>query len=157
MASSSAATRDGIWHRVDGRGDLVQLPDIVVFRWEAPLFFANAGIFRQQLRSLVRRRQPRWIVLQCEAVTDVDVTAAERLEQLDIQLNEQGVHLAFVELRDRLAGLLLRYGLYETLDRDHFYDSMDEALEAIATLDAARGVGPEGDTTTVEEAEDDNG
>jgi high affinity sulfate transporter 1 len=146
----------GIWHRVDGRGDLARLPDIVVFRWEAPLFFANAGIFRQQVRSLVRRRQPRWIVLQCEAVTDVDVTAAERLEQLDIQLNEQGVHLAFVELRDRLAHLLLRYGLFETLDRDHFYDSMDEALEAIATEDAARGVGPEGNITTVEEAEDDN-
>jgi MFS superfamily sulfate permease-like transporter len=130
---------EGGWHRADGRDDLVQLPEVVVFRWEAPLFFANAGLFRQHLRALVRDRQPRWIVLQCEAVTDVDVTAAEKLEQLDRQLNEQGVHLAFVEMRDRLAELLLRYGLFDTLDRDHFYDSVEEALAAIAAEDERGG------------------
>ena len=54
---------------------------MVVYRWEAPLFFANAGIFRQEIRTLVRRRQPRWVVLQCEAITDIDVTAADMLEQ----------------------------------------------------------------------------
>jgi high affinity sulfate transporter 1 len=127
----------GGWHTSEGQDDLEELPGIVVYRWEAPLFFANAGMFRQHLRSLVREQRPRWIVLQCEAVTDVDVTAAEKLEELDKQLNEQGVHLAFVEMRDRLRDLLLRYGLYETLDRDHFYASMDEALAAIAAEDAA--------------------
>jgi len=95
-------------------------------------------LFRENLRELARERRPRWIVIQCEAVTDVDVTAAEKLEQLDKQLNTQGVHLAFVELRDRLADLLLRYGLFETLDRDHFYPSMDVALAAIARMDAER-------------------
>lgn len=125
----------GGWHMIDDREDLEELPGIVVYRWEAPLFFANAGTLRENLRSIVREKQPRWVVLQCEAVTDVDVTAAEKLEQLDKQLNEQGVHLAFVELRDRLAALLLRYGLFDTLDRDHFYPSMDEALAAIARED----------------------
>ena len=128
----------GGWHTTAGDGELEELPGIVVYRWEAPLFFANAGMFRQNLRSLVREKQARWVVLQCEAVTDVDVTAAEKLEQLDHQLNEQGVHLAFVELRDRLEVLLLRYGLFETLDRDHFYPTMDAALAAIALEDAAR-------------------
>ena len=140
----------GLWHKVDddtdgdtgtgaGAGDgLEEVPGIVVYRWEAPLFFANSGMFRENLRELARERRPRWIVIQCEAVTDVDVTAAEKLEQLDKQLNTQGVHLAFVELRDRLADLLLRYGLFETLDRDHFYPSMDVALAAIARMDAER-------------------
>ena len=122
----------GAWHQTDGRDDLEELPDIVVFRWEAPLFFANAGLFRQALRALVRESHPRWVVLQCQAVTDIDVTAAEKLEQLDRQLNEEGVHLAFVELRGRLEELLLRYGLFETLDRDHFYPSVGAALAAIA-------------------------
>jgi high affinity sulfate transporter 1 len=122
----------GGWHKVDGRDDLEQLAGIVVFRWEAPLFFANSGLFRQTIRTLVNEKRPRWIILQCEAVTDIDVTAAEKLEQLDRQLNDQGVNLAFVELRDRLQELLLRYGLFETLDRDHFYPSVDEALAAIA-------------------------
>ena len=83
-----------------------EVPGIVVYRWEAPLFFANAGIFRRQVRELVRERQPGWVVLQCEAITDVDVTAAEMLEQLDNELNAAGVHLAFVELRDRLQDLV---------------------------------------------------
>ena len=71
------------WHSVDQYPAARQIPGIVVYRWEAPLFFANAGIFRKQVRDLVRDRQPRWVVLQCEAITDVDVTAAAMLEQLD--------------------------------------------------------------------------
>jgi high affinity sulfate transporter 1 len=120
------------WHSINGNGDAEGIPDVLVFRWEAPLFFANAGIFRQQVRALVRDRQPKWVVLQCEAMTDIDVTAAEMLEQLDIELNEQGIHIAFVELRTRLHHLVHRYGLFATLDRDHFYDSIDEALTEIA-------------------------
>jgi high affinity sulfate transporter 1 len=108
-----------------------ELPDVVVYRWEAPLFFANAGMFRQQVRSLVRERKPRWVVLQCEAITDIDVTAADVLEQLDIELNDQGINIAFVELRERLKDLVYDYGLFATLDADHFYGSIEEALADI--------------------------
>ncbi len=109
------------WHGVDAYPDARQIPGVVVFRWEAPLFFANAGEFRQQIRHLVRERRPDWVVLQCEAVTDVDVTAAEVLKQLDIELNAAGINMAFAEMRGRLQDLTFRYGLFETLDRDHFY------------------------------------
>ena len=50
-------------------------------------------------------------MLQCEAITDIDVTAAEMLEQLDKELNAAGVHMAFVEMRSRLQDLTQRYGL----------------------------------------------
>jgi high affinity sulfate transporter 1 len=122
--------RDG-WHHAEEQDLAGQRSDVIVFRWEAPLFFANANMFREQVRHQVRRQQPRWVVLQCEAITDIDVTAAEVLERLDLELNEQGVHLAFVELRSRLQDLVYRYGLFATLDRDHFYGSIDEALAAI--------------------------
>ncbi len=89
------------------------------------------GIFRQEIRKLVRARQPRWVVLQCEAITDIDVTAADMLERLDHELNARGINMAFVELRDRLQDLVLRYGLLETLDREHFYPTVDRALEEI--------------------------
>jgi anti-anti-sigma regulatory factor len=69
--------------------------------------------------------------VQCEAVTDIDITAAGMLEQLDKELNAQGIHMAFVELRSRLQDLVKRYGLLETLDRDHFYPSVATALAAI--------------------------
>ncbi|MET0147063.1 MAG: sulfate permease [Ilumatobacteraceae bacterium] len=121
------------WHSIRGSPDAVARADVLVYRWEAPLFFANAGMFRQQVRHLVRKGQPRWVVLQCEAITDIDVTAADMLERLDRELNGEGVNVAFVELRSRLHDLVFRYGLFETLDRDHFYDSIDEALAAIDT------------------------
>ena len=104
---------------------------MVVFRWEAPLFFANSGIFADQVRELVQQRRPSWVVLQCEAITDIDVTAAGMLERLDNELNAKGVHLAFVELRTRLHDLVHDYGLFKTLDRDHFYPSIEEALTDI--------------------------
>jgi high affinity sulfate transporter 1 len=127
---------DGLdgWHDLAAHPEARQLTGVVVYRWEAPLFFANAGAFRQQVRHLVREHRPDWVVVQCEAITDVDVTAAEMLEQLDVELNAQGVHMAFAEMRTRLQELTLRYGLFETLDRDHFYPTIDVALEAVRTL-----------------------
>jgi len=127
------------WHSVEAYPEAEQVPGVVVYRWEAPLFFANAGIFRQEVRRLVRRRRPRWIVLQCEAITDIDVTAADMLERLDRELNAQGVSIAFVELLSRLQELVLRYGLLETLDREHFYPSVKSALEAIGAEELAAG------------------
>ncbi len=117
------------WHSVDAYPDARQLPGIVVFRWEAPLFFANAGAFRQEVRRLVREDEPSWVVVQCEAITDIDVTAGEMLVQLDDELNGKGIHLAFAEMRSRIQDLALRYGLLETLDRDHFYPTLERALE----------------------------
>ncbi len=119
------------WHAVDQHPSAVEPDGAVVYRWEAALFFANAGEFRRQVRQLARHRQPSWIVLQCEAITDIDVTAAEMLERLDTELNAEGIHLAFVELRDRLHQLLLDYGLLEVLDRQHFYPTLEAALAAI--------------------------
>ena len=127
----------GGWHDVATNDDAVERDGIVVYRWEAALFFANAGAFRDQIRTLARTRSPRWIVVQCEAITDIDVTAAGLLEQLDRELNDEGIHLAFVEMRRRLQDLVLRYGLFETLDRDHFYPSIEAALRAIDAEESA--------------------
>jgi high affinity sulfate transporter 1 len=124
---------DGIggWHDTTGFPEAQREPGIVVFRWEAPLFFANAGAFRRQVRQLARRPGTQWIVLQCEAVTDIDVTAAGMLEALDEQLNAEGIHMAFVEMRHRLQEMALRYGLMNTLDADHFYPTIEAALAEI--------------------------
>ncbi len=136
---------DGLdgWHALSRYPDAGEVDGVVVFRWEAPLFFANAGMFRQQIRRLRVRRGPRWLVLQCEAITDIDVTAADMLRRLDQELNAQGVHVAFAELRSRLQDLVLRYGLLETLDRDHFYPSIGAALEAIDAEERDGASGPE--------------
>ena len=131
----------GGWHAVSVHPEGRQVDGIVVFRWEAPLFFANACQFRDQVRALVRDSSPAYVVLQCEAVTDIDVTAAEVLKDLDEELNAKGVHLAFVELRDRLADLIVRYDLDATLQAEHFYASVEEAVAALAS---ERDGGPAG-------------
>ena len=128
------------WHSTKRYPDASQLPGIVVYRWEAPLFFANAGAFRDEIRRIVRKRKPEWIVVQSEAITDIDVTAGDMLAQLDEELNAQGVHLAFAEMRARLQELVTRYGLMETLDRKHFYPTLESAITATQRhVDRARG------------------
>ncbi|MET0421964.1 MAG: SulP family inorganic anion transporter [Acidimicrobiia bacterium] len=119
------------WHSIDELAGATEIADVLIYRWEAPLFFANAGAFRQQIRRLVTEREPQWIVIQCEAITDIDVTAAAMLEQLDEELNAAGRHMAFVEMRSRLQDLVRLHGLFETLDRDHFYPSIETALRDI--------------------------
>ena len=119
------------WHNVERYPAARQVPGIVVYRWEAPLFFANSSAFRTQIRHVVADRHPSWVIVQCEAMTDVDVSAARMLEQLDRELNATGVHMAFAEMRTRLQDLVRRYGLFETLDRDRFYPTLEAAMAAI--------------------------
>jgi len=60
---------------------------------------------------------------------------------LDVELNEQGVHMAVVEMRDRLRELALWYGLMRTLDHDHVHPSMEAAMDAIAGTPGPEGIG----------------
>jgi high affinity sulfate transporter 1 len=119
------------WHRTDRFPDAEETEGVIVYRWEAPLFFANAGIFRQEIRKRVHHRKPRWVVLQCEAITDIDVTAADMLDKLDRELNDKGIKVVFVEMRTRIEDLLERYGLFATFTREHVYPSIDVALRGI--------------------------
>ncbi|HEX3333489.1 MAG TPA: SulP family inorganic anion transporter [Acidimicrobiales bacterium] len=128
----------GGWHNVERYPEATEQPGVVVFRWEAPLFFANSAAFRTQVRRQVRRRRPSWVVIQCQAITDIDVSAAQMLENLDLELNAQGVHMAFVEMRQRLQELVLRYGLFETLDHDRFYPTLEAGLAAVASETGSR-------------------
>jgi high affinity sulfate transporter 1 len=121
----------GDWHNVERFPDAREVPGVVVYRWEAPLFFANCSSFRTQVRQAVAARDVSWVVIQSGAITDIDVSAAQMLEQLDVELNARGVHLAFVELRSRLQTLLRKYELFDQIDQEHIYPSLDAALAAI--------------------------
>ncbi len=122
----------GEWHSVERFPDARQLPGVAVYRWEAPLFFANCSAFRNQLRETLRARPVPWVVIQSEAIVDIDISGAQMLEQLDREFNAKGVHLAFVGMRTRLQLLLQRYELFEQIDQSHFYADLDAGLRAIA-------------------------
>lgn len=96
------------WHSITSVPDATEVSGVVVYRWEAPLFFANASIFQEQVRALVKERTPRGFIVQSEAITDVDITAADVIIRLTAELGEKGIELVFVEMRDRLVNRLQR-------------------------------------------------
>jgi STAS domain len=82
---------------------------------------------------------PRWIVVAAEPITDVDTTAADMLHNLDVALNDDGVHLVFAELKDPVRHKIDRYELTRTIDSSHFFPTLEAAIAAFqAELGAER-------------------
>ena len=109
--------------------DAEQLTGLVIFRFDAPLFFANARTFREQIRRFAAAEpRPQWILIAAEPITDVDTTAADMLTDLDEELNANGTSLVFAELKDPVRAKLERYQLIGPLDPKHFFPTIDAAL-----------------------------
>ncbi len=68
------------------------------------------------------------MIIAAEPITDVDTTAADMLVKLDEELNADGIHLAFAELKDPVRDKLERYSIYETIDPAHFYPTIKAAI-----------------------------
>ena len=125
-----------------GYHDLSVHPDgrvpagLVIYRFDAPLLFANARTFRDEVRALsVAVPAPRWIVIAAEPITDVDITAADMLQALDEEVNALGISLVFAELKTPVRRKIDRYELTRTIDASHFFETLDAAVEAFEALD----------------------
>ena len=110
-----------------------EVPGLLILRWSAPLFFANANQFRDRIRELVKASPtaPQWIVVAAEPITDIDTTAATMLADLDLELNSAGIHLVFAELQTAVRDTITRYGLLETIEEAHLFRSVSEAVEVL--------------------------
>jgi high affinity sulfate transporter 1 len=119
------------YHDVHSYPGANHLPGLVIYRFDGPLFFANAKTFRDEVRRLARAKPPpTWIVIAAEPVTDVDTTASDVLEDLDETLNSQGISLVFAELKDPVRHKIERYGLTRTIDPRHFFPTIEAAVTA---------------------------
>jgi len=120
------------YHDISRYPEAKQIPGLLIVRWDAPLFFANANLFREKLRAVVARADPPpiWVLVAAEPVTNIDTTAGEMLADLDEELNARHVHLVFAELKDPVKDKMVRYGLLETIDSRHFYPTLESAVEA---------------------------
>jgi high affinity sulfate transporter 1 len=120
------------YHDITQYPEATQIPGLLMIRWDAPLFFANANIFRKTIREMLAKMdtKPHWILVAAEPVTDVDTTAAEMLVDLDVELNAGDIHLVFAELKEPVKGKIIRYGLLETIDSRHFYPTLETAVAA---------------------------
>jgi high affinity sulfate transporter 1 len=105
------------------------LPGLVVYRFDAPLIFANARMFGEAMRALAEDRPDvRWLIIAAEPITDVDTTASDMLHELDLWLNEREISLVFAEMKDPVREKIERYELARTIDPAHFFRTLDEAL-----------------------------
>ncbi len=107
-----------------------RIPGLVIARFDAPLFFANGAAFDRFVRRLVEAAPTpvRWVVIAAEPITDVDVTAADELVELDDHLRLGGVHLVFAELKGPAKDRLARYGLTERFGPDRFFPTIGTAV-----------------------------
>ncbi len=104
---------------------------LVAFRWDAPLFHANATIFRDHVRDAIAEADApvRCVVIAAEPITDVDVTAADMLATLRDELAARRIALVFAEMKGPVKDRLRTYGLFEKIGADHFFPTVTDAIE----------------------------
>lgn len=118
------------YHDITRYPDARQIPGLVLFRWDAPLFFANAEFFRERVRAAMAKSPTpvRWLVVAAEPVTSVDVTAGDTLAELDKALHAEGIRLCFAELKDPVKDKLKKFGLLAQLGEDDFFPTIGAAV-----------------------------
>jgi len=120
------------YHDITRYPDAKRIPGLVLFRWDAPLFFANAEFFHERaLDAVASSPTPvRWLVIAAEPVTSVDVTAADVVCELDDQLRTAGIDLSFAEMKDPVKDKLKRFGVYTRIGESSFFQTLGEAVNA---------------------------
>lgn len=124
---------DGLkgYHDISRHPEGKRIPGLVLFRWDAPLFFANAAIFQEHvLRAVAEAPTPtKWVVVAAEPVTDIDITAADMLTELDQRLHQAGMDLCFAEMKGPVKDRLKRYGLFASFGTENFFPTIGQAVD----------------------------
>ena len=128
------------FHDVARYPEARRVPGLVLFRWSAPLFFANAELFSSEvLKAIDEAPGPvSRVIVTAEPVTSVDVTAADVVADLDDTLHAAGTELCFAEMKDPVKDKLKRFGLFSRLGAEGFFATIDEAVAAYRSGRAAR-------------------
>jgi high affinity sulfate transporter 1 len=120
------------YHDIKRYPDARLIPGAVLLRWDAPLFFANAELFRQRvLEAVAKSPTPvRRIIVAAEPVTSIDVTSADMLAELEQTLRASRIELRFAEMKDPVKDKLKRFELLERFDTASFYPTLGAAVDA---------------------------
>jgi high affinity sulfate transporter 1 len=125
---------DGVrgYHDVTRYPAARRVPGLVLFRWDAPLFFANAELFHQRILDAIAESPTpvRRIIVTAEPVTSIDVTSADMLAELEHTLTESGIELRFAEMKDPVKDKLRRFELFDRFGAAHFYPTIGTAVDA---------------------------
>lgn len=118
---------------VDGVADMTEEPGLVIYRFDAPLFFANADLLASDVLAAVAEGAAppiRWAVIDAEMIGEVDSTGAAMLADLVEDLRRRGITLALARLKAPVADYLSRAGVMEKLGAERVYLEVDDAVDA---------------------------
>ena len=119
------------YHDIKRYPDARRVPGLVLFRWDAPLFFANAELFRERvLQAVADSPTPvRRIIVSAEPVTSVDVTSADVLAEMVQTLRQSGIELHFAEMKDPVKDKLERFELMQHFGPEVFHPTLGAAVD----------------------------
>jgi MFS superfamily sulfate permease-like transporter len=108
------------------------VPGLLLFRWDAPLFFANSELFSQKVKEAVENttQTVKRVLVTAEPVTSIDVTSADMLVELEQNLRESGIELRFAEMKDPVKDKLRRFEILDTFGASNFYPTIGAAIDA---------------------------
>ncbi len=120
------------YHDLDRHPEAVQIPGLLLYRFDAPIFFANLELFAERVAESIRARAERtqWVIVAAEPITDIDTTGAETLNRVLDDLDAVGVTVAFAEVKGPVKDLLRRYGIYERVGEEHVFPTLGTAIRA---------------------------
>jgi sulfate permease, SulP family len=126
-------TPDGIWHLSPVVPGAITEPGIVIYRFGAPLFYANANRFSEEVRMLARTASKplHWLIVDAGAITKVDFTAARVLLEVQKDLTAQGTRLVFAHVQSDLKPDLDRHHLTEAIGSNRIFDTLHEACTVL--------------------------
>jgi SulP family sulfate permease len=136
-------------HDVDDYPQARTIPGLLVYRYDSPLFFANAENFRRRaLAAVAQQAVPvRWFVLNAEANVEVDITALDAVDELRRELAHRGVVFALARVKQDLLDDLEAYGLVESVGTDHIFPTLPTAVAAYREWSGAPDQGAAGSVT----------
>jgi high affinity sulfate transporter 1 len=135
------------YHDITRYPDAQRIPGLVLFRWDSPLFFANAELFHDRVLDAVATSPTAvsWLVVAAEPVTSVDVTSADMLAELDETLHASGIKLCVAEMKDPVKDKMKRFGLFARLGETAFFPTIDTAVSGYLQTLRAKGLEGKGE------------
>lgn len=120
------------FHHVEERGNVQTIPGLIIYRFDAPLLFFNADFFRTRVRAVVNQAtvKPEWLLLDAEAISSIDTTAAAKLADMHDELAEQGIILTIARAKSPLYKMLERTELTKRIGQDYFFPTIGSAVTA---------------------------
>ena len=139
--ASCRATASTTW-ATESEGQTI--PGFIAYRFYAPLLFSNASHFVERVRQLVAASPTpvRWFLVDAQAITDIDITAAEALRALNKELHQQGIALKFAHANRPLRKVLERIGFTSEIGRESIFHAVHEAAAAFQAEQSLPRLGP---------------